>query len=180
MTTRSISRIVGRRPRRSRQWGITNSNGSLVAATHAAQINLDLTASLEVALGFDLHNVTASAIRLNINYRLTTSSTGDENTVACGVGWVSNRARDAGGVALPDPSVDNFDWMFHDIRTLSSSRDVVDIDEQVPGSMLVIRNDSMRKQHENASSLLIIFRASLLQSVAIQVFIGGRVLFLLP
>jgi len=70
--------------------------------------------------------------------------------------------------------------MFHDIRTLSSSRDVVDIDEQVPGSMLVIRNDSMRKQHENASSLLIIFRASLLQSVAIQVFIGGRVLFLLP
>ena len=178
MTTRNRSLV--RAPRRPRQWAITNANGSLVAATHAGQIAFDLGAELEVDIASNLHNVTASALRFNVNYRLTGSTSGDDTTVNLGVGWIGLDAFIAGGVAMPDPSKDHFDWMFHDIRTLTSSRDVTDVDEQVPGSHLVIKNDSMRKQRENHSVLALIVRASLLQVTSCQVFVGGRALLLLP
>jgi len=171
-------RSVVRTPRKSRQWGITTVNGSIVAATSAGKLLVNLQAGIETQLGVALQNVTASAIRLNVNYRLTSSTEGDDTTVACGIAWVSVSAFIAGATSVPDPSSDLYDWMFHDIRTLTSSRDVTDVDEQVLGSHLVVKNDSMRKQRESSSVLTMIFEATLLQPVSLQVFVGGRVLFL--
>ena len=140
-----------------RMWGIVSANVSIVVATHAGLADLSLQTRLESDIGSNLHDATASAIRINVNYRLTGSTTGDDNTIACGIAWISDAAEAVGGVAIPDPLEDHYDWMFHDIRTLTSSRDVVDVDEQVQGSLMVIRNNSMRKQRENNSMLMIIF-----------------------
>jgi len=176
MTRRQIVRA----PRRARQWAITFSNVAIVAATQAAAVAIPLLSALETDLGFEMHNVTISALKFNINYRLTNSTTGDDCSILCAVAWVSDSAFAAGGVALPDPSVDHYDWMFWDHRTLSSSRDVVDIDEQVIASHLVIDNKSMRKQRENNSTLMMIFRSTLMQPSSVQCFVGGRALVLLP
>ena len=177
MTTRALPRI--RTPRKNRMWGITTANGSLIAATHAAMITFDLGALLQVDLDTALADVTASAIRLNVTYRQTTSMLGDDDTIAMGIGWISVRALTAGGVAVPDPSTDHFDWMFHDIRTVTSLL-AADGDFVADNGMWQINNNSMRKQRENASSLVAVFRAVALQSTSVQIFLGGRTLFLMP
>jgi len=152
----------------------------LIAATQVAMIQFNLGQNLETDIDSNLHDATASAIRLNINYRLTDSITGEDATICAGIAWISENAAGVGGTSLPDPSSDHHDWMWHDIRTLSASRDVAGIDEQVPGSHITIVNNSMRKQRENNSRLSLIFRATLLQPTSVQVFVGGRVLFLNP
>ena len=173
-------RLAIRAPRRSRGWSITMTNGSIVAATHAGMLAVDLSVGLEQDIGTEFRDVTASALRFNIDYRNTTATTGDDTFVACGIGWVTDRAFAAGGVALPDPSTDHTDWMFHDARVLVASRDITDIDEMVPNGHLQVVNNSMRKQRENGSKLVAIFRATILQQTQLQVFIGGRALFLFP
>jgi len=175
MTRRQIIRA----PRRARQWGITNQNVGIVAATHAGGVAIDLLNKLEGDLSAEFHNVTISALNFNVNYRLTTSTTGDDNTITCAVMLVGEDAFNAGGVALPDIIDDHADYMFWDTRTLTSSRDVTDVDEQVFNSQLEIRNKSMRKMRENHQKLVMIFRATLLQSVSINPFIGGRALVIL-
>ena len=163
-----------------RMWGIVNENGSLIAATHAGQLVFDLQKKLEADIGSNLHDATASAIRINVNYRVTGSSEGDDTTIALGIGWVSNAAFAVAGVSVPDPVEDHFDWMFHDIRTFSSAIGATDVDEAPRNSMIEIRNNSMRKQRENNSKLVLVTRAVLLQPTSCQVFLGGRVLFLNP
>ena len=116
--TMARRRLPGRSPRRDRQWGITNTNGTVAAATHAGQLTVDLMAGIRAASGYNLPGVTASALRFNINYRPTVWTLGDDVTVACGVIWATDRAITAGGVALPNPGVDDADWLFHDIRSL--------------------------------------------------------------
>ncbi len=177
MTTRSIIRT--RTPRKNRMWGITNQNGTIIAATHAALLVIELQSLLQVDVDVNFFDLTASAIRLNISYRQTTAKLGDDDTVAMGIAWVSESALAVGGVAIPDPSTDHFDWMFHDIRTVTSEL-AADGDSVARNGAWTIRNDSMRKQRENHSNLVAVFRATLLQSVSVQVFVGGRVLFLMP
>ena len=176
MTNRNRIRL----PRMPRMWGVAIANGTIAVATSAGKAVFNLQANLESDIGSTLHDATASAIRLNVNYRLQSATTGDDNTVACGIGWVNERAIAAGATSVPSPIDDHFDWMFHDIRTLSASRDVTDKDEQVLGSFMQIRNNSMRKQRENSSTLVAVFEAEVLESVALQIFLGGRVLFLNP
>ena len=173
-------RVIVRPPRRARQWGITIVNSTLVAATHAGMKIIDLQNALETQLDRKFSNMTASALRFNVNYRLTGSTTGDDTTIAMGVCYISKAAFVASGVSVPDPSIDNYDWMFHDVRTLTSSRDVTDVDEQVFNSQLEIRNNSMRKQCENSSILVMVFRGVLLGATSVQIFVGGRTLFILP
>ena len=178
MTSRNLPAV--RSPRRLRQWAInTTSGGTIVAATHAGMLVMDLLDGLETDLGFELHNVTASALRYNVTYRGTTWHSTDDNTVACGIAWVGKDALAAGGVSLPDPSEDHYDWMFHDIRTMTGETGT-DQDSVAANGYWKISNDSMRKQRENHSTLVAIFRATLMQSTSIQIFLGGRALVLLP
>jgi len=179
MTNRSITRFRRNGVRRARQWGIINANGSLIAATHAAQIAFELNAELDSDLASNMHNVTASAMNINVTYRQTAGMRGDDDTIWCGVAWVSQRAFDAGGVALPDPSTDHYDWMFNDGRTLVNEL-AADGDVMARNGFLEVRNNSMRKQRENSSVLVMIFRSILLQSTSVQVFVSGRTLFLFP
>ena len=140
------SRFRGARaPRRQRQWAQTRVNATISAATHAAIVNIDLLTGLETALGLNLTAITVSAINLRIDFRLTSSTTGDDNTITTAIAVVGQDAFDDGGVVLPDPSNDHYDWMFWDDRTLMASRDVTAIDEWVPGGSLTINNKSMRK-----------------------------------
>ena len=142
-------------------------------------LTIPLMGELEADLGMELNNVTASAIRLNVTYRLTAAQSTDDTTVAMGIIWATDRAIAAGGVALPDPSADHADWMFHDIRTLVGESGI-DQDSMPRNGFLEIRNNSMRKQRENGSSLVALFRVTLLQATSVQIFVGGRTLFLLP
>ena len=177
MVTRRFGGV--RTPRKDRLWGITTANGSLIAATPATMIVFPLMSSLKTDVGYEMPGVTASAIRLNVTYRQTAAQLGIDDTIAAGIGWVSDTAIASSGAALPDPSTDHFDWMFHDIRTISAVT-VASADQVPANGNYTIRNDSMRKQRENHSALVMIFRCTLLQSTNIQIFVGGRVLFLLP
>ena len=176
-----VTRFRGpaRAPRKERIWGITSGNTTLIAATAATMVSVDLMTLLKADVGYEMPGVTASAIRLNVSYRQTASQVGIEDTIAMGIGWISDTALGASGAALPDPWLDHFDWMFHDIRTIAG--ETVAASDIVPhNGFMTIRNDSMRKQRENHSSLAMVFRCQLLQSTNVQVFVGGRVLFLLP
>ena len=159
---------------------MTNQNGTIAAASQAGMLAVNLLSTYEADIGSELHNVTIGALNYNINYRLTSATTGDDMTISCGVIIVSEDAFGEGGAALPRPNLDHSDWMFNDTRTMSASRDVTDIDEQAFNSQLEIRNRSMRKMRENHSVLAMIFIATLLQPTTCQVFIGGRCLVLLP
>ena len=164
-------RTFARTPRRARQWAIGPTvGGSIVVANQAGQLTFDLLNGLETDLGMQLHNVTVSALRYNVSYRLTTAQSTDDVTIAMGIGWVSQEAIDVGGTSLPDPSTDHYDWMFHDVRTISGTG-TTDQDEMPRGAFWSIENNSMRKQRENHSSLVAIYRAVLMQSAAVQVFI---------
>ena len=174
------ARTIVRAPRRARQWAQVQASGTIVAATQAGMLVVDLLAGLEADLAMNFSNITAGAMNINVNYRSTGSTTGDDTTVTAAVAWINSESFGLGGTSVPDPFTDHFDWMFYDTRTLTASRDVTDIDEQVFNSQLEIRNRSMRKQRENHSNLVIIFRASLLQQTQLQIFIGGRTLVLLP
>ena len=177
MTSRSIVRP--RTPRRARQWALTAANGTIAAATSAGKLVVDLGQGLEDEISANLNNVTASALRYNISYRQTTSQAGDDDTIAMGVAWVSANAITAGSASIPNPASDNWDWMFHDIRTITNHGGS-DSDFSFQNAQWSISNNSMRKQRENNSALIMVFQAVLLQSVTVQVFVGGRVLLLLP
>ena len=142
-------------------------------------IGVSLMDKLETDLSVGLHNVTASAIRLNVTYRLTTAQSTDDNTLALGIAWVSDSVLSAGGVALPDPSEDHYDWMAYDARTIAGEG-ASDTDHVPINGHFQINNDSMRKQRENHSTLCLMVRCTLLQATQIQVFVSGRVLYLLP
>ena len=180
MTMLTRPRAVVRAPRRSRQWAQRIINFTVASTLHAGLKTINLLSELETDLGMQFSNVTVSALNFNINYRLTSSTTGDDTTVTLGIAWVGLDAFTVGGLSLPDPSTDHYDWMFWDTRTMSSSRDVTDVDEQVFNSQLEIRNRSMRKQRENHSVLALMVVASTLGPVTLQVFVGGRSLVLLP
>ena len=170
--------------RRERMWGITSTNGTVAAATHAGMLTIDMMTELRTDVGYTMPAVTASALRFNIDYRPTVWKLGDDVTVAMGVIWATEKAIVAGGVALPDPSADQADWLFHDIRTLicpgTGFDTSTDSDVAPRDGRLVISNDSMRKQRENQSTLVMLFRVILLQATSLQVFVGGRTLFILP
>ena len=167
-------------PRRARQWAQRITNGSIVAATHAGIGAVNLLSELEVDLSVEMHNVTISALNINVTFRLTSSTTGDDTSVTTAIALVGEDAFTVGGVALPDPFTDHADWMFWDSRTMTSSRDVTDVDEVVINGFLEIRNKSMRKMRENHQVLALLVRCSLLQPVSLQFFVAGRSLVLLP
>ena len=179
MTNRSIVRSRFNTPRRKRQWAQTIANFSIVGATHATQVAINLLAGLETALGMQLNNVTISALNFNVTYRMTQATTGDDSTISTGIVIVGLDAFPAGGVALPFVTEDHADWMFWDTRTLVASRDVTDKDEMNTNGFLQIRNKSMRKMRENNQTLALISGADLLQQTTCQVFVGGRALILL-
>ncbi len=180
MTMTRVGRTIVRTQRRARQWAQARANGTIVAATHAGQISINLLTDYEVDIGAELHNITVSALNYNISYRLTSSTTGDDTTVSMGIILVGQDALDIGGTSLPNVSSDHADWMFWDTRTLVSSRDVTDVDEMVQGGFLEVRNRSMRKMRENHQALVAIFGSSLLQPTQLQIFLAGRALILLP
>jgi len=180
MTTRALQRIPIRALRRNRQWAQRIVNGSIVVATQAGMLAIDLLSELESDLGMVLANVTISALNYEVDYRLTDSTTGEDVTVIMGIILIGKEAFGIGGVSLPDPAGDHADWMFWDGRTMSASRDVSSVDEQVSNSHLIIRNRSMRKMRENHQTLAMIFRSTLLQPTSLQIFIAGRALVLLP
>ena len=176
MTSRSIVRIP-RSVRRARQWAIqTGSNQTIAIATTPNIFNLQ--SGLEAELGFNLHNVTASAIRLDIGINFTTGGAlGDRVYLHYGVTFVDNVALGIGTTAMPQPESDNADWMAH--GSILFANEAAGNSNVPRGGQIKLVSDSMRKQRENNSSLVLLIQASTsLDSV--QVFVGGRVLFILP
>jgi len=177
MTTRALARIP-RSARRARQWAITSATGSLIAVTDAAMIVFDLQSGLETDLGFNLNNVTASAIRLRISYNFqATAVVGDQVIGDWGIGWFQDDAIAAGAASLPRPENDSFDWMAHGHFHVVA--DVPAVKSRPRDGQEMILNDSMRKQRENHSTLAMIVSAQVLED-PLTVNLGGRVLFLLP
>ncbi len=178
MTTRSIQARRSFAPRRARQWAITHATGSIVATTEAGKLVVDLQAGLETDLGFNLNNVTASAIRMDIfaNFQ-GTAVVGDVVFIALGIQWASDDAIAAGPASLANPSNDAADWLWH--GAINVVADVAAVPSQPRDAHLVINNKSMRKQRENHQSLVLVAAATVLQD-PIDLRISSRVLFLLP
>ena len=174
MTSRNRSNFPARR---SRQWGITNVSTSLTVASFAGKSVIDLSAALEANLGLTLNNVTASAIRIKLIISFLTGGTlGEGGAGAYGIMWASNTAITAGVASIPDPIADDADWMAHGKFTIFVEQTHAHIPR---GGIQMISNDSMRKQRENNSSLVLVTEASLAVH-GMGLGIGGRVLFLLP
>ena len=154
-----------------------NLNGSVL--NPASPIVFNLTADLEAALSDNANNWTASALRLQMTVeRVATGNAADFAQLMWGVGWFNNQAISAGFASLPDPRADNADWYAHGVYHWHASgtgaRNADDANSQVP-----VRTDSMRKQRENNSSLVLVM-AAVASDVAVQVILQGRVLFILP
>jgi len=173
MTRRQIVRA----PRRARQWAITQNSVSVVAATEAAKAIVSLQDQLEIALAFNLHNTTVSAIRLRLDFHYPSGSTiGDLTRATYGIIWASNDAITAGAASLPNPGVDHSDWVAHGGVSFISESTAA---HRPRFSSVMIINDSMRKQRENATSLVLIIAAHSFAS-SFTIHVTGRVLFLLP
>ena len=166
-------------PRKERQWQVIAASGSLLSATEANKLVIPLSGPAETALGIIANNWTASALRLKMSVeRVASGNASDTARLLWGVIWAGNDAIAAGSASLPNPVNDNADWYAHGCYTWHASgtgaRNGDDANTQVE-----VFTDSMRKQRENNSSLIFIISTSF-QDVAVQINLGGRVLFLLP
>jgi len=122
-------------------------------------------------------NWTIGAIRIQLNLQQqATAVVGDRAVGQWGIGLFAADAFTAGAASLPDPSADDADWMAH--GGFSIVADVAAVISQPRFSEIKISNDSMRKVRENSQTLALIMRATTLND-PIQIFITGRVLFLL-
>ena len=172
-----VRRQIARPPRRPRQWGIFQNSLAIAAAAQASNAVADLGAPLETALGYNLNNVTVSAIRLRMDFGYTVgSSIGDLTRLSYGILWVNNDAVTIGPTAMPDPGLDDADWIAHGGASFISDSVVA---HRPRFSSVFINNNSMRKQRENFSSLMLIISIASF-SFNVGVHITGRTLFLLP
>ena len=180
---RRSSFFRGRAPRRQRQWAITDL-GTGFQPTAAGLDSVDLLAGLESELGYEQNNITV----LNIRGRLfprwgADPAAGDASTLFLGITFVSQQAfAVAAGAGLPDPAVDNADWMWHDVFTIGSNDT-----NRWPTSLngfagLEINNRSMRKMRENNSVLALIANNQSNQGTGQPIIVLGglRVLVALP
>ena len=159
--------------RRERQWTIIQSNFTMSGALVA----IDLTTVLEASLGSTLHNVTVSALRLTIDMNFAAGLTvGDRSLNYFGVMWISREALAVGSAALANPATDAADWMMHGTRLIVSESALL---HKPRGASMEFFSDSQRKQRENNSVLVLIGTAPI-SDHGVQVFIGGRALFILP
>ena len=177
-----VSRTRRFRPtgvRKERQWGIHSSNQTLSTAGHAGMLSFDLSANIETSIGANLHNVTVSALKYRIRVRCVAAPTVFATfQVAFGIMWATNDAIAQGGLSLPQPSIDDGDWIWHNIRSWQA--DVATALAPLhPRDDMVIDNKSMRKQRENNSTLILIADGITIPS-SMQIIVGGRALFLLP
>ena len=173
MTTRQAFNRQRAAQRRARQWAITNSNFTL----SSTKVAIDLQAGLETDLAANLHNVTLAASRLTLQFDFAAGSTiGDRALGFYGIIWMSNDALTAGASAFPNPENDSADWIMHGSRLLVSEST---LQHQPRNAHMNFFTDSQRKQRENNSTLVLIGVASLSEH-GVQVFVGGRVLFILP
>ena len=170
---RTVTRQIIRSARRARQWTIINQNTTL----NSMGSIVDLSSALETSLGSNLHNSTVSALRLTFDFHFADASTiGDRVLAYFGVMWATNDAIAAGVASLPDPIVDSADWIMHGTRLLVSGSTAL---HQPRNAHMDFFGDSQRKQRENNSSLVLIAKNQV-SDHGVQLFIGGRVLFILP
>ena len=159
-----------------RQWALLNVGNFTVSGVADANIvAVNALGQLETALAYQMHNVTASAVRYRIGYRIL-GDAGQLATIHCGLAWISLQAFVAGAAAIPRPDIDNYDWMAIHATT-------VEVPEgQVVGTRhlteLDLHSDSMRKQRENSSVLALVWCMSVMSATSVQVHPTGRVLVL--
>ena len=139
---------------------------------------VDLGEELETSIGANLHNVTVSAIRMDMWMSFaTTAVVGDRVRMAYGIMWIAQDSFDIGGTSVPDPSTDHVDWIAHGSSEIIC--DAAAVLSSPRNGLVRIRNDSMRKQRENNSVLALIVRATVLMD-PVTIFFSGRTLFIFP
>ena len=173
----TMTRVRTRTARRARQWAITQNSTTLAGAAHSDNAVIQLQSGLETELAFNLHNVTASAIRMTLDFHYLVGSTiGVLNRVVFGIIWASDDSIAAGAASVPSPADDNADWMAFGGGSFISESVVA---HSPRDSRFVISNDSMRKQYENNSSLvLVVSSPSFVDGIGLHIV--GRILFILP
>ncbi len=169
-------RSFTRSTRRARQWALMpGTNGFIIGITEATKLLFNLISGLETELDFQMHNVTASALRLSLNFQFAASGTvGDRAMLHYGVTWLTDGA---GAEEAPNPAADNADWMAHGAVLLVNEATTLNMPR---GGQVKLDSDSMRKQRENNSRLVLVVSATVLTSTTVQVFVGGRSLLILP
>ena len=140
----------------------------------AAKLAFELDLGLETDLDTQIHNATVGAGRINLDFHFATAGTiGERAMLHYGVIIIPV---DMAVTNMPNPMVDHSDWIMHGSQLLVNETILIN---KPRGGRVELHWDSMRKMRENHTKVVCIISASLLEHT-VQVFIGGRVLFLLP
>ena len=156
----------------ARTWAVLDNSTFSVSAV-GTPMGVDVLTNIKTNLDLVPHGVTASAIRITLGFDLV----GNENQkvdISYGVAWLSDAAVAAG--AWPDPAEESFDWMAYGSAML-------EIPEGVAAGKRIfherlLHSDSMRKQGNARSSLVLIAGLALTTVTSVTVHSSGRVLVL--
>ena len=171
MTNRNIAR---RTPRMKRTWALLDQSSQTVGAANLP-IGQDLMVNLETNLDLKLHDVTISAIRMNIGLKIVGTQL-EFATICMGVIVMGRDALAVGTTALPDPAEEHADWMAYRSITLGGPTGATS-DETIMHNV-ELHSDSMRKIRENRQTLAFIISTQFNTLASVTFLISGRVLVL--
>ena len=156
----------------ARTWAVLDNSIFSVSAV-GAPMGVDILTNIKTNLDLVPHGVTASAIRITLGFDLV----GNENQkvdISYGVAWLSDAA--VAAAAWPDPAEESYDWMAYGSAMLEIP------EGQAAGKRTfherLLHSDSMRKQGNARSSLVLVAGLALTTVTSVTVHSSGRVLVL--
>ena len=174
MTTRSGSR--GRRrgssPARKTEWF------GFFGSTLLVGVNNTTVADLGSAIPDDLR-VGATLIRIR-GELLVASEDAPQDTApniwAAGIMIATNEAVGVGLTALPDPGIDDADWLWHQAGYQATPTSTIGSTGNVDPRYILIDNKAMRKLPESNKTVVFVFKNSINSNTSIRVGISTRML----
>jgi len=170
--------------RRRRQWALDRLENNLTPGAAGGRDAVDLLDQYRTRMGVAFtQGLTISNIRGVLNPMFITAPTlGDVQEVFIGMSVISLDAMAIGPTAIPDPAVDDADWIWHGYMLIAAGIDTGITPANWRGQRLDINNRSMRKM-DQANKTLVITATNLNVSgndVAVRINGYTRTLLLLP
>ena len=156
-----------------RTWALVDSSTFTVAGANLP-VATDLLLNMKTNLDLSVHDVTISAVRLNIGIKITGIHT-EFVTLCMGVIVMGTDALAVGSTSLPDPAEEHADWMAY--RSLSISGLGIASDE-IHMVNVELHFDSMRKMRENRQTLALVVATQFNTLASVTLLPTGRVLIL--
>jgi len=157
-----------------RTWALVDSSTFTVAGANLP-VATDLLLNMKTNLETSVHDVTISAIRLNVGVKLTGTQT-EFVTLCMGVIVMGIDALAVGTTSLPDPAEEHADWMAYASRSFNGNPGASGDD--VIMHNIELHSDSMRKMRENRQTLALVVATQFNTLLSVTILPTGRVLVL--